>query len=326
MSFERTVLLPVDADTAFDLVTNPERLRRWQTVANRVDLRMGGSFRFTMGPGHQATGTFTEIEPGKRLVFTWGWEGSDAVPPGDSTVFITLEPWKNGTAVTLRHEGLNAEQSSGHAEGWNHFLDRLTSFAQSGEAAIDQWNAVPEPQDPFISAEGSLAALQFALNSISEAELGKATPCAEFSVSQLLDHLAGSICSIGRGLGAAISDDPALAPEVRIANLAQPTLEAFAAHGLEGEIDLGFAAMPAKVVASILNLELMVHGWDFAQATGQGFEIHPGHAEYVLGLARKTIGPEQRASGSFAEEAVIAESASSLDRLIAFTGRIPAGV
>lgn len=100
-------------------------------------------------------------------------------------------------------------------------------------------------------------------------------------------------------------------------------MEAFAAHGLDGEIDLGFAVMPAKVVASILNLELMVHGWDFAQATGQDFEIHPGHAEYVLGLARKTVGPEQRASGSFAEETVIAESASSLDRLIAFTGRVP---
>jgi len=325
MSFERTVLLPVDADTAFNLLTNPERLRRWQTVANRVDLRTGGSFRFTMGPGHQASGTFTEIEPGKRLVFTWGWEGSEDVPPGDSTVFITLEPLEKGTAVTLRHEGLNAEQSSGHAEGWNHFLDRLKSFADSGEAVIDEWNAVPEPENPIISAEGSLAALQFALHNISEADLDMATPCAEFTVSQLLDHLVGSVSMIGGALGAAVSDDPSLAPEARIANLAQPTLEAFAARGVEGEIDLGFAVMPASVVAGILNLELLVHGWDFAQATGQSFEIHPGHAEYVLGLARKTVGPEQRISGSFAEETVIAESSSSLDRLIAFTGRVPAG-
>lgn len=324
MSFERTVLLPVDADTAFNLLTNPERLRRWQTVANRVDLQAGGSYRFTMGPGHQASGTFTEIEPGKRLVFTWGWEGSDTVPPGESTVYITLEPWDDGTAVTLRHEGLDPGQSSGHAEGWNHFLDRLKSFAESGKAVIDEWNAVPQPEDAIVSAEGSLAALQFVLNNVSEAELGQATPCAEFTVSQLLDHLAGSVSMIGNALGAAVTDDPALAPEIRIANIAQPTLEAFAAHGLDGEIDLGFAVMPAKVVASILNLELMVHGWDFAQATDQDFEIHPGHAEYVLGLARKTVGPKQRASGSFAKETVIAESASSLDRLIAFTGRVPA--
>ncbi|MGV2950928.1 TIGR03086 family metal-binding protein [Arthrobacter sp. JUb115] len=325
MSFERTVILPIDADTAFALVTNPERLRRWQTVANRVDLQTGGSYRFTMGPGHQASGTFTEIEPGKRLVFTMGWEGSDAVPPGDSTVFITLEPLDQGTALTLRHEGLDAEQSSGHAEGWNHFLDRLKEFAETGEAAIDEWNAVPEPQNPIVSAEGSVAALQFILNNICAADLAKATPCSEFSVSELLDHLAGSVSMIGGALGAAVSDDPALAPEARIANLVQPTLEAFAARGVAGEIDLGFAVMPASVVAGILNLELMVHGWDFAQATGQEFAIHPGHAEYVLGLARKTVGPAQRTSGSFAEETMVAESASSLDRLIAFTGRVPAG-
>lgn len=98
MSFERTVLLPIDANTAFSLVTQPERLRRWQTVASRIDLQTGGSYRFTMGPGHQAAGIFSEIEPGKRLVFTWGWEGSADVLPGDSTVYITLEP-----AAVVRH-------------------------------------------------------------------------------------------------------------------------------------------------------------------------------------------------------------------------------
>jgi len=72
MSFERTVLLPIDADTAFSLITQPERLCPWQTLASRIDLQTGGSYRFIMGPGHQAAGTFTEIEPGKRLVFTWG--------------------------------------------------------------------------------------------------------------------------------------------------------------------------------------------------------------------------------------------------------------
>ena len=75
MSFERTVILPVDADTAFELVTNPERLRRWHTVANRVDLQIGGSYRFTMGPGHQASGTFTEIEPGASP-----WAGKVRMP------------------------------------------------------------------------------------------------------------------------------------------------------------------------------------------------------------------------------------------------------
>ncbi|MGP9649828.1 TIGR03086 family metal-binding protein [Glutamicibacter sp. AOP38-B1-38] len=325
MSYERTVILPVDADAAFALVTEPERLRRWQTVACRVDLTVGGGFRFTMGPGHQASGTFTEIEPGRRLVFTWGWEGSDAVPPGDSTVFITLEPLAQGTAVTLRHEGLNAEQSAGHAEGWNHFLDRLARFAETGQAVADEWNATPEPENAIQSAEAALTALQLALYHLTAEDATRPTPCEDFNVSELLDHLAGNLAGIGSALGAQLSDAPELAPEPRIANLAQAALEALNVRGLAGEIDLGFAVLPAPVVAGILNLELLVHGWDLAQATGQDYAVDPGLADYVLGIAQGTVGAAQRESGSFGPQTVVAESAGSLDRLVAFTGRVPSG-
>ncbi|PJJ44964.1 ArsR family transcriptional regulator [Glutamicibacter mysorens] len=325
MSFERTVILPVDADTAFELVTDPERLRRWQTVACRMDLRVGGSYRFTMGPGHHAAGTVTEIEPGKRLVLTWGWEGSDAVPPGDSTLYITMEPHAEGTALTLRHEGLDAGQSSGHAEGWNHFLDRLVRFAQTGHAVPDEWNATPEPADAITAAEASLAALQLVLHHLQEKDLQRPTPCTEFNVSQLVDHLAGNLALACKALGSEQADDPSLEAEPRIAQLAQAALESFSARGLEGTLDLGFAVVPASVLSGILNLEFMVHGWDFAQATNQEFDVDPGLAEYVLELARATVGEQQRASGSFGPETAIAESAGSLERLIAFTGRVPAG-
>ncbi|MGH3652389.1 TIGR03086 family metal-binding protein [Glutamicibacter sp.] len=325
MSFERTVILPVDPDTAFALVTEPERLRRWQTVACRLDLTVGGSYRFTMAPGHHAAGTVTEIDPGRRLVLSWGWEGSDAVPPGDSTLFITMEPHPQGTALTLRHEGLDAGQSSGHAEGWNHFLDRLVRFAETGHAAPDPWNATPEPEDAIASAEAALAALQLVLHNLQAKDLQRPTPCAEYNVGQLVDHLAGNLAMACKALGAELADDPSLAPEPRIARLAQAALEAFSARGLDGEIDLGFAVVPASVLSGILNLEFMVHGWDFAQATSQQYDVDPGLAEYALDLARATVGEPQRASGSFGPETAIAESAGSLERLIAFTGRVPAG-
>ena len=99
MSFDKTIQLPVDADEAFALITQPERLRRWKTVAARVDLRVGGEYRWTITPGHHAAGTFQEIEPGKRVVFTWGWESATDLPPGASTVTITLEPVDGGTAT-----------------------------------------------------------------------------------------------------------------------------------------------------------------------------------------------------------------------------------
>lgn len=48
MSYTKSVFLPVTPDEAFDLVTQPERLRRWMTIAARIDLRAAGDFRWTV--------------------------------------------------------------------------------------------------------------------------------------------------------------------------------------------------------------------------------------------------------------------------------------
>src|SRR6476620_1648855 len=123
--FTKTVVLPVDINDAFALVTEPERLRRWQTVSARVDLRAGGDYRWTVVPGHVAAGTFREIEPGKRIVFGWGWEGDDGLRAAASTVTVTFEPADGGTLVRLVHDGLTEEQAASHMEGWTHFFERL---------------------------------------------------------------------------------------------------------------------------------------------------------------------------------------------------------
>ena len=122
--------LPVAPDEAFALITEPERLRRWKTVSARVDLRAGGAYRFTVIPGHIAAGTYREVEPGRRVVFGWGWEGDDGLPPDASTVTVTIEPTETGSRVTLVHEGLDAEQAASHAEGWVHFFERLERLAR----------------------------------------------------------------------------------------------------------------------------------------------------------------------------------------------------
>ncbi|MCY0905978.1 SRPBCC domain-containing protein [Arthrobacter sp. H14-L1] len=291
MTIEQSVFIPVDLDTAFALITEPERLRRWQTVAARVDLSVGGGYRWTISPGHSAAGTFTEIEPGKRVVFTWDWAGAAAPDSEPSAVTITLEPGDGGTTVRLFHEGLLGEAAAGHAEGWAHYLGRLVAFATAGDAGADDWSAAPEPLNEVISAEAAL-----------------------------VDHLTGSVASIGEALAIDIMDDAYASPEVRVANVAAPTLEAFNARGLAGTIDMGFAELPAATVANILNLEFLVHAWDLATATGRKLEVSPVLPDYVLGLARNTIAPGMRGK-SFAAESLIEESAESLDRLVAFTGR-----
>ncbi|MCU1515830.1 MAG: hypothetical protein JWQ75_551 [Pseudarthrobacter sp.] len=322
MSFDKTIHLPVDADEAFALITQPERLRRWKTVAARVDLRVGGEYRWTVLPGHHAAGTFQEIEPGKRIVFTWGWEAGADLPPGASTVTITLEPEAGGTALRLVHEGLTPEQAEAHAQGWNHYLARL--LAESSEesgAGPDEWAAAPDPIDHLTSADASLAVLLGVLRKLTPADRARPTPCEDFTAQELLEHLAGSLKSIGTALGADVADRPDATPEVRIAELAQPTLEAFARRGIDGTIDMSFAELQATTVAGILNLELMVHAWDFAKATGQDLAVSDVLTDYVEGLAVATITEQVRSGGSFAPAQPVAETAGSLERLIAFTGR-----
>jgi hypothetical protein len=69
------------------------------------------------------------VPPGLYL----GWEGNGDLPPGSSTVEITLVPDGDGTLVRLRHTGLPSEESRAlHAAGWSHYLGRL-SLAAAGQ-------------------------------------------------------------------------------------------------------------------------------------------------------------------------------------------------
>ena len=149
MPFDKSVIVPLDPDATFELVTQPERLRRWMAVAARVELRPGGDYRWTVAPGHTAAGTIVEIEPGKRVVYTWGWEDGDPAP-GGSTVTVTLTPVDGGTEVRLVHDGLTDEQAAYHAEGWNHYMDRLVDAGRDGVAGPDEWAAAPDPLDELV--------------------------------------------------------------------------------------------------------------------------------------------------------------------------------
>ena len=111
MTFEKSVVVPLDPEATFDLITQPDRLRRWMAVAARVELRPGGDYRWTVTPGHTAAGTIVDVEPGKRVVYTWGWEDGDPAP-GGSTVTVTLTPVDAGTEVRLAHDGLTEEQAA----------------------------------------------------------------------------------------------------------------------------------------------------------------------------------------------------------------------
>jgi uncharacterized protein (TIGR03086 family) len=320
MAFEKSVLVPLNADDTFAMITEPDRLRRWQVITARVDLRAGGEYRWTVIPGHSVGGTITEVEPGRRVVFTWGWEGSADLPPGASTVTITLEPADGGTLVRLVHEGLAGEHADSHAMGWDHYLGRLVRAAAEGDAGPDEWG-IPAEFDPLTSAEATLAVCQRVLRGVAEAGYHQPTVCTEFDVTQLAGHLIGSVTFLGGAAGATAvpADGPTL--EARLAAPAQAMLEAWTARGLDGTVSLGPNEMPASLVLGIGSVEFLVHAWDFAQATGQQLTVPDGLSQYVLDLTSQLITPEGRAGGSFADPVEAGPDAGLLDRLIAFTGR-----
>jgi uncharacterized protein (TIGR03086 family) len=320
MPFQKSVTVPLSPDETFALITEPDRMRRWQAITARVDLRAGGDYRWTIVPGHSARGRYTEVEPGRRVVFTWGWEGQADPPPGSSTVTITLEPVAGGTLVRLVHDGLTDEQAAGHGEGWSHYLDRLVEAGTTGDAGADDWMA-PDELDPIKAAEATLATCQLVLRGVGAADYQHATICTEFTVAQLTDHLIGSVTTLGGAAGAEFPGAATETLEARLAAAAQPALEAWNARGADGTVKVGAHEMPATVALGILSIEFLVHAWDFAEATGQQVVVSEELSAHVLDAAHTIITPEGRASVGFADPVEPGPDAHVLDRLIAFTGR-----
>jgi len=322
LAVTKTVTLPVTPDEAFALVTQPERLRRWHTISARVDLRVGGDYRWTIVPGYTAVGHFREIEPGKRVVFGWGWDGQDGFGADASTVTITLTPVEGGTEVTLHHTGfLDEEQATAHDEGWTHYLGRLQKAAADEGPGTDEWAGTPRELTVLTAADATLAVLQSVLRQVTEDDLGKPTPCEEFTCGGLLEHLVTSVQQLGAMAGATLADRGGTTIEDRVATIGMGAVDAWKARGIEGSVTLGEREVPASFAASILPVELLLHAWDMAQGSGATIDASDELVSYVATLARGVV-PGGRGT-SFADEATPSHDATALDRLAAFAGRRP---
>jgi uncharacterized protein YndB with AHSA1/START domain len=144
-SVERTISIAAPPETVWEFFVDADKVMRWMGTDAEVDARPGGAYRNVVLPGHVARGEFVELDPPRRLVFTWGWEqtsaGSEAaVPPGSSTIEVTLVPEGEGTRVVFVHRDLpNAEAAESHGHGWNHYLERLQAVAGGRDPGEDPW-------------------------------------------------------------------------------------------------------------------------------------------------------------------------------------------
>jgi uncharacterized protein (TIGR03086 family) len=176
---------------------------------------------------------------------------------------------------------------------------------------------------------------QRVVDRIDESQLDLPTPCTEWDVRGVLNHVTGgadmfAIC-VTDGL---ISDDRLVelltgdnlgrdyASSFRAAS--KRALDAFATPGAGDKmVKLPFGEMPAAIALRIAIFDVTVHAWDLAKATGQSTALDPEVLGAALEVGQQMIGPEMRQAGMFGGEVAIPDAAPVEDKLAAFAGRQP---
>lgn len=139
-TYERTLLIAASPDTVWEFFVDSEKLMRWKGIEAELDAKPGGGYHCVVIPGHTARGEFVELDRPRRLVFTWGWDGQEGVPPGSSTIEVDLTPEGDGTSLRFVHKDLpSPEAVASHAHGWDHYLPRLEIAAAGGNPGEDPW-------------------------------------------------------------------------------------------------------------------------------------------------------------------------------------------
>ena len=124
--------------TVFAFLTDPEQILRWMGTDATMEPHPGGLYLVEGISGNRARGAFREVVPVHRLAYSFGWDGSEAVPPGSTLIEIDLIDRDGGTLLRMTHSGLpDAEQCAGHARGWAHYLDRLAVAVVGGDPGVD---------------------------------------------------------------------------------------------------------------------------------------------------------------------------------------------
>jgi uncharacterized protein (TIGR03086 family) len=178
------------------------------------------------------------------------------------------------------------------------------------------------------------AATDAIIEGITDADLDNPTPCADWDVRALLNHVVGTLY-----LGAALLADTA--PTVAMGPGELPVIDVLDGDPLKayragvevllaaadvGALDRAHTTplgdMPGAVLGGFTTLDIAVHGWDLARATGQAPAVGDALAETVLAFARQTLTAETRAP-RIAPEIAVGIDATATDRLVGFLGRQP---
>ncbi len=163
------------------------------------------------------------------------------------------------------------------------------------------------------------------VSAVRESELDHPTPCAEWTVKDLLTHIHQFAAAFTANADKTVAAIPeGLTADWR--HVIPDRLSCLAAawsveSAWQGRVLAGGVEMSAAENAVVAVEELTVHGWDLACATGRALTVDDTTLDQVdrfLDLF-STDGGE----GPFGPRAAVPEGASRLDRIIAGTGRDP---
>ncbi|MFE3946583.1 TIGR03086 family metal-binding protein [Streptomyces sp. NPDC059118] len=198
---------------------------------------------------------------------------------------------------------------------------RAVKFGEMYDAGDNAW----EPAGVLNACERVLDAVSVLISAAAPGRFCRSTPCADWDVRTLLNHLVWENLLWADGLA---NGDPR--SDSTADHLGDGHVEAFrtasrgalTAFGRPGMLKQRYGSAPGARLVEQLVIETLVHGWDLARAIGRPHDFVPDPAESALAVVREVYGGLPRTTtGSFAPPRSVPEGASALDRLAAYLGR-----
>jgi uncharacterized protein (TIGR03086 family) len=202
-------------------------------------------------------------------------------------------------------------------------ISELIAIGRDREAVVAATQG--EPMDGVQQLDEIMPLLEAVVDGIRPDQLDDPTPCANFTVSGVLEHMIGGVTVFapafrGESEPAATAPTGTLTEQWRHAMA--DLLDAVHTPGAqERTIAAPIGEVPGAVFTRFVAFDGLVHGWDLATATGQPYNPRQTVVSEVDAFARQALAPEMRDGDTFAAETDAPPDASQLERLVAFSGR-----